>query len=104
MIGCDKEIIMATRVLTAHVPEELAEQVDKYAASMDRSRGWIVKQALADWVDWEEEKHRRTLEALADVDAGRVISHEDMVAWANSLGTENELPRPSAQAKRRGAA
>ncbi len=85
---------MGTRVLTAHIPEELAEKVDRYAQSMERSRAWIVKQALADWVDWEEEKHRRTLEGLADIDAGRTVSHEKIAAWADSLGTESPLPPP----------
>ncbi|MBN9361304.1 MULTISPECIES: ribbon-helix-helix protein, CopG family [unclassified Devosia] len=85
---------MSTRVLTAHIPEELAEKVDRYAESMERSRAWIVKQALSNWVEWEEEKLRRTLEGLADVDAGRLIDHEDMVAWANSLGTDKPLPPP----------
>lgn len=87
---------MSTRVLTAHIPEELAEKVDRYAASMERPRAWVVKQALADWVAWEEEKHRRTLQGLADIEAGRTISHDKMVAWANSLGTDNPLPPPSA--------
>ena len=45
----------ATKVLTAHVPMELADKVDQMAARMERSRGWIVKQALADWIDLEEE-------------------------------------------------
>jgi predicted transcriptional regulator len=86
-----------TRVITAHVPIDLAERVDKYAAEMDRSRGWIVKQALANWVSREEEKHRLTVEGLADVDAGRLIDHEDMLAWAKSLGTDNPLPPPTAR-------
>ncbi len=86
---------MSTRVLTAHIPEELAEKVDSYAKSMDRSRAWIVKRALANWVDWEEEKHRRTLAGLADINAGRTIPHERMVAWAESLGTDNPLPSPT---------
>ena len=86
---------MSTRVLTAHIPKELAEKVDVYAATMERPRAWIVKQALADWVAWEEEKHRRTLAGLADIEAGRTISHEKMVAWANSLDTDNPLPPPT---------
>ena len=85
---------MSTRVLTAHIPEELAEKVDSYAKSMERSRAWIVKQALANWVDWEEEKHRRTLQGLADIDSGRTVPHERMVEWAESLGTDNPLPPP----------
>jgi predicted transcriptional regulator len=87
---------MDTRVVTAHLPVELAEQVDAYAERLERSRGWIVKQALADWIEWEEEKHRRTLEGLADVDAGRVISHEAMMEWIDSLDTDNPLPPPAA--------
>lgn len=43
-----------TEVLTAHVPISLAEKVDQFAARLERSRGWIVKQALSDWIDKEE--------------------------------------------------
>lgn len=84
----------ATKVLTAHVPLELADKVDQMAAKMERSRGWIVKQALADWIDLEEERSRLTREAMADVDAGRVIDHQSVQAWAESLSTENPLPVP----------
>lgn len=85
-----------TKVLTAHVPFALAEKVDAMAARLERSRGWVVKQALAAWVDQEEERHRMTLEALADVDAGRVIDHQAVQAWADSLDTDKPLPPPSA--------
>ena len=85
---------METKVVTAHVPLELAARVDEYAARLERSRGWIVKQALADWIDREEEKRRLTLEGLADVDAGRVIDHEVIRAWAKSLATDSPLPPP----------
>jgi hypothetical protein len=37
---------------------------------------------------------RRTLRALDDVDAGRLIDDEVMGAWAESLGTDHELPVP----------
>ena len=83
-----------TKVLTAHVPASLAEKVDAMAARLERSRGWVMKQALAAWVDQEEERHRMTLEALADVDAGRVIDHQAVQAWADSLGTDKPLGSP----------
>ena len=81
-----------TKVLTAHVPLSLAEKVDQLAARLERSRGWIVKQALAAWIAQEEERSRLTREALADVDAGRVIDHQAVQAWADSLGTDRPLP------------
>jgi len=85
-----------TKVLTAHVPLGLAEKVEEMAARLERSRGWVVKQALAAWVDQEEERHSMTLEALADVDAGRVIDHQAVQAWADSLGTDKPLAPPRA--------
>jgi predicted transcriptional regulator len=81
-------------VLTAHIPLLLAEKVDHLAARLDRSRGWIVKQALSAWIDQEEERQRLTLEALADVDAGRVIDHQTIQKWAESLSTEKPLLPP----------
>ncbi len=83
-----------TKVLTAHVPLLLAEKVDQLAARLERSRGWIVKQALSAWIDQEEERSRLTREALADVDAGHVIDHQAVQAWADSLGSANPLPVP----------
>ena len=85
---------MNTKVLTAHVPLSLAAKVDRMAARLERSRGWIVKQALAAWIDQEEERARLTREALADVDAGRVIAHQSVQAWADSLDTDQPLPLP----------
>ena len=83
-----------TRVMTAHVPIPLAEQVDELAAKLERSRGWVVKQALAAYVEREAERYRLTMDAMADVDAGAGVSHEDVKAWAASLGTDQpgQLP------------
>lgn len=83
-----------TKVLTAHVPLSLAEKVDEIAVRLERSRGWIMKQALGAWIGQEEERRRLTLEALADVDAGGVIDNQAVQAWANSLGTDTPLPVP----------
>jgi predicted transcriptional regulator len=83
-----------TKVLTAHVPLPLARKLDQMAVRIERSRGWIMKQALSAWIEQEEERDRLTREALADVDAGLVIGHQAVQAWADSLGTDNPLPVP----------
>jgi len=87
-------MVAPTKVLTAHVPKQLADKVDAMASRLDRPRGWVMKQALAAWVDQEEERHRLTLEALSDVDAGRLIDHQDVRDWAESLSTDKPLPPP----------
>ena len=84
----------ATKVLTAHVPLPLANKVDQMASRLERSRGWIMKQALSAWIAQEEERDRLTQEALADVDAGHTIDHQAVQAWADSLSTDQPLPVP----------
>lgn len=84
-----------TRVMTAHVPLPLADQVDELAVRLDRPRGWIVKQALAAFVENEQHRYRLTQEGLADVDAGRLIDQAAVESWANSLNSAQPLPMPT---------
>lgn len=83
-----------TKVLIAHAPLLLAERVDQMAARLERSRGWIMKQALSARIDQEETRSRLTREALADVDAGRFIDHQAVQVWADSLSADTPVPLP----------
>jgi len=83
-----------TRVVTAHIPVDLAEKVDALARRLERPRGWIVKKAIAAWVEDEEWRDRLTLEAIDEADRGLLISDDAMKAWAASLLTAEPLPLP----------
>ncbi|MDR5880489.1 MULTISPECIES: CopG family ribbon-helix-helix protein [Caballeronia] len=85
-----------TRTLTAQVPVELAQEVDALSELLERPRQWIIKKALVQFLAREAEKRRLIQEGLDDVTAGRLLSMEQARAWANSLGTDNELPVPKA--------
>jgi predicted transcriptional regulator len=43
----------------------------------------------------EEEKDDLTRVALAQVDAGLTIPHEEVVAWFESLSSDHPLPMPT---------
>lgn len=68
------------RVITAKLPDDLASQMDEIASRIERSKSWIVRNAVAEWLSEEQRRHQLTLEALKDVDEGRTISHEEVVA------------------------
>lgn len=76
---------MQTRTVTAHIPVELAEQVDAAAMRLERPRGWIVRQALQTWISREDWQRQMIAEGLKDIDEGRVIDHEEIKAWAAGL-------------------
>jgi predicted transcriptional regulator len=87
---------MGTRVVTAHLPKELAEKLDGLAGQLDRPRGWLVKEAVEAYVGLAEERHRETVAALKEVDAGRVVEHAEVEAWAASLGRAKKAPTAKA--------
>jgi len=87
------------RTLTAQVPVELAQQVDALSDMLERPKQWIIKKALVQFLAREAEKRRLIQEGLDDVTAGRTISMQQARAWADSLGTDNELPLPTPEGK-----
>jgi predicted transcriptional regulator len=84
---------MDTRVVTAHLPADLAEQLDGLAERLDRPKGWIVKEAIASYLALEDKRYRLTVEALADVDAGRMLDHAEVEAWAVAVSKPKRARR-----------
>ena len=66
------------RVVTAKLPEDLVSQMDEVADRIDRSKSWIVRQAVAEWLAEEQRRYELTLEALRSVDEGRTYSQEEV--------------------------
>lgn len=66
------------RVVTAKLPGDLVSQMDEIAGRIDRSKSWIVRQAVAEWLAEEQRRHELTLEALKSVDEGRTLTQEEV--------------------------
>jgi Predicted transcriptional regulator len=71
------------RVVTAKLPDKLASRMDAVADRIERSKSWIVRQAVTEWLAEEQRRYELTLEALGDVDEGRMIGHDDVKKWAD---------------------
>ena len=59
------------RVVTAKLPDDLVSKMDEVAGRMDRSKSWIVRQAVAEWLAEERRRYELTLEAMKSVDEGK---------------------------------
>lgn len=75
----DTMSIKTGRVVTANLPEDLAIRLDEIAERIERTRSWIIRQALVEWLAEEQRRHELTLEAMQDIEEGRVYSHEDIL-------------------------
>ena len=76
------------RVVTAKLPDDLVSQMDEVADRIDRTKSWIVRQAVSEWLAEEQRRHALTLEALKDVDEGRTFSHEEVLAMVEQRKRE----------------
>ena len=76
------------RVVTAKLPDDLVSRMDDVADRIDRSKSWIVRQAVTEWLAEEQRRYDLTLEALKDVDEGRTMPDEDVLAMVEQRKRE----------------
>ena len=65
------------RVVTAKLPDDLVEQMDVIAQRIERTKSWIIREAVSQWLTEEQRRFDLTMEALRSVDEGRTHSHEE---------------------------
>jgi predicted transcriptional regulator len=82
------------RVVTAKLPDDLVSRVDEVADRIDRSKSWIVRQSVTEWLAGEERRCQLTLEALQDVDEGRTIPREAALAMVEQRKRETRKKQP----------
>lgn len=78
--------------------EELKGRVQHLAEARRRSVHWIMREAIAQYVDHEEKREtlrEDTLKAWDEFQAtGLHATAEEIDRWLATWGTENELPIP----------
>jgi len=77
---------MNARTVTAQISEEMAEYLDSAAKEENRSKSWVIKEALAEYRTKREEIKRMTLEGIADLHEGRTVSHADILKELEQWG------------------
>lgn len=85
----------STKAPSAHLQRPLTDTVGKMPQRRERSPSSIMHPAASTRIAQEARRDRLTQEALADVDAGLLVDHLGVQAWADSLGTEKALPLPN---------
>jgi predicted transcriptional regulator len=80
--------------VSVRLDAELNDRLAAIATVLDRPKSWVIEQAIADFVSLQEWQLAAIEEGIGDADAGRVIGHDEVVAWVRSWGQPDELPMP----------
>ena len=86
---------MATSI---KIDDELKSRIQHLAGLRQRSAHWIMREAIAQYVEREETRERlrqETMQAWEELQAtGLHATAEEVEKWLSSWGTEDELPAP----------
>ena len=83
----------------ARVSPELKAKLRTLAKNTDRSESYLVAQAIAEYVELNAWQVREIKQRLDEAKAGAPgVSHERVVEWLRSWGTDHELPPPKPEA------
>jgi predicted transcriptional regulator len=67
-----------TAILTVRLPTEIEARLDRLARTTPVSKSRLAADAIAAYLDGQERQLERIREGLADAEAGRVVSHEEV--------------------------
>jgi predicted transcriptional regulator len=84
-------------VTTVRLQADVEHQLDAIASRLHRSKGWVINQALTEYIDkqhLEQERWKQTLDAMESAVQGKVVDASEVHSWLSSWGTENEQDAP----------
>ena len=84
-------------VTTVRLQPEIEKNLESMASKLHRSKGWLINQALTEYLqrhELEQTRWQETLEAMESVAQGKVASADEVHAWLRSWGSADELPPP----------
>lgn len=87
-----------SEVLTVRLTPEVKAKLDALAQSTKRSKSWLAAEAISLYVEQESWQIQKIEEAVAVADSSQAewVKAENVDAWLESWGTENEKPAPCA--------
>ncbi len=85
---------MASSVLSVRVSDKLKDQLEFLSNATKRSKAYLAAEALEQYVARNAWKAKELQAAIEEADKGVFISHDAIIEWVDSLGTEHELAPP----------
>ena len=79
---------------TVRVNPDDKKRLEALAKNTGRSRSYLAAEAIAEYLATNEWQVAGIYEALASLEKGQVVDHDEVSDWVRSWGSDNELPAP----------
>jgi len=84
-------------VTTVRLQAEIEAHLETIAGKLHRSKGWVINQALSEYVEKHQrelERWEQTLQAMESAAQGKVVDAGEVHHWLNSWGSDEEQVVP----------
>ena len=90
---------MPSTTFTVRVEATVKKRLEKLAKSTGRSRSFLAAEALNDYLDVNEWQVGGIRKAMASLDRGEGIDHDDVKAWVQSWSRQGKRTVPQRTSK-----
>lgn len=74
------------KVVSIQIDEVIVQRLDAFVTGTNHSRAWVIRRAINELIEREDERDRLTRQALESVATERTKSHKRVRHWAEVLG------------------
>ena len=71
--------------MNARIDRDMLRQLDEIAEEMQRTRSYLIAQAVREFVEREYASLCAVREGESDIDAGRLLTHDAALKWLEDL-------------------
>lgn len=76
---------MATEAFTVRTETDIVHQLDSMAGALDRSRNYLVNQALREYLKTHAWQVEKISQGIAAADRGELVDHDDVIREMEEL-------------------
>jgi RHH-type rel operon transcriptional repressor/antitoxin RelB len=85
---------MKSTTFTVRVDTDVKKRLERLAKSTGRSRSFLAAEAISEYLEFNEWQVAGIRRAIASLDRGEGIAHDQVKDWVASWGSANEKPAP----------
>jgi predicted transcriptional regulator len=85
---------MPSTTFTIRVDPTVRKRLERLARSTGRTRSYLAAEAIGEYLDVNEWQVAGIKKAMASLDRGDTVAHEQVKDWIASWGTKKERPAP----------